>query len=197
VKAFQSNHPEKCRLLWIRLMFFACTALLLSLAAFAGESPEEKKANQSDEQIQIVADNLITDDAEKYAEFSGAVQARQGDIVINSERLRVYYQDDPAHPKKQAGGQGSIKRVVASGNVRISSEKYTATSDRADYDLDTRVLVLTGENSTVTSGKNVLTGSKFTVDRKSGQIKVESSPQHRVKAVFYSKDNTADNGTKE
>ena len=52
--------------------------------------------------------------------------------------------------------------------------------------VDTMVLVLEGENSRVQSGKNILTGSKITIYRKDEEIKVEGSPQKRVKAVFYS-----------
>ena len=177
------------------MVLVVLTQMLLISAAVAEDQSQETGTKADTEQIQIVADNLITNNAEKFAEFTGDVQASQGDILINSERLRVYYKDDSALHKNQAGSQESIKRIVASGNVRISSEKYTAITDRADYDLATRVLVLTGENSTVTSGENVLTGSKFIVYRKSGQIKVESSPQQRVKAVFYSKDKTADSNT--
>jgi len=181
----------------IRVALVVLIQMLLLCAAVAQDQSQETGAKADTEQVQIVADNLITNNAEKFAEFTGDVQTSQGDIVINSERLRVYYKDDPSYHKNQAGSQGTIKRVVASGNVRISSEKYTAITNRVDYDLDTRVLVLTGENSTVTSGKNILTGSKFTVDRKSGQIKVEGSPQQRVKAVFYSNENTSDTNTKE
>jgi len=180
---------------WVVLIVL--TQMLFISAAVAEDQSQETGTKADTEQIQIVADSLITNNAEKFAEFEGDVQASQDDIVINSERLRVYYKDDLALHKDQSGSQGSIKRIVASGNVRISSEKYTAITDRADYDLATRVLVLTGENSTVTSGKNVLTGSKFIVYRESGQIKVESSPQQRVKAVFYSKDKTADSNTQE
>jgi lipopolysaccharide transport protein LptA len=173
------------------------TTMLFSIAGFAEESPTPKSPNPADEHIQIVADKLITNNAEKFAEFEGDVQARQGNFMITSERLRIYYRDDPDRNKDQAGSQESIKRVVASGNVQVSSEKYEAKSDQVEYDLDTQVVVLTGENSTVTSGKNTLTGSKITVYRKDGQIKVESSPQKRVKAVFYPKEEASEQNPKE
>jgi lipopolysaccharide export system protein LptA len=159
--------------------------MILSSGIFAGELPQKKDANQADEQIQIIADKMITNSVEKFAEFMGDVRTSQGNLVITSERLRIYYRDDPDRNKDQTGGQESIKRVVASGNVQISSEKYRAESDQVEYDPETQILVLSGENSTVTSGKNILTGSKITVFRKTGQIKVESSPHKRIKAVFY------------
>ncbi len=197
MKAFRSRQPVKYRPFWIRVTLFTFTTVLLSSWVFAGESPKEQDANQTDEQIQIVADKLITNNAEKFAEFVGDVRASQGNLVITSELLRIYYKDNADRNEEQTGSQELIKRVVASGNVVVSSEKYKAETDRVEYDLDTRVLVLIGENSTVTSGKNILTGSKITVNRKNGQIKVESSPQKRVKAVFYPKEKASNQNTKE
>jgi len=188
VKAFRSRHPVKYRSFWIQVTLFTITTMLLSSGGFAAESSPPKSPNQADEQIQIVADKLITNNAEKFAEFVGDVHASQGNFEITSERLRIYYRDDPDRKKDQTGSQESIKRIVANGNVQLSSEKYEAKTDQVEYDLDTQVIVLIGENSTVTSGKNILTGSKITVYRKNGQITVERSPQKRIKAVFYPKE---------
>ncbi len=197
MKAFRSRHPVKYRPFWIRVRLITIATMLLSSGGYAEESAPKKSPNQTDEQIQIVADKLITNNAEKFAEFAGDVRAIQGNFVITSERLRIYYQDDPDRNKDQTGSQESIKRVVADGNVQVSSEKYEAKTDRVEYDLDTQVVVLIGENSTVTSGKNILTGSRITVYRKNGQIKVESSPQKRVKAVFYPKEKAPEQNPKE
>jgi lipopolysaccharide export system protein LptA len=192
VKAFRSRHPVKHRPPWIRVTLFTIATMLLSSGGFAGESPPPESPNQADEQIQIVADKLITNNAERLAEFVGDVRASQGNFVITSERLRIYYRDDPDRNKDQTGSQESIKRIVANGNVQVSSEKYEAKTDQVEYDLDTQVIVLTGENSTVTSGKNILKGSKITVYRKNGQMTAERSPQKRVKAVFYPKEKAPD-----
>ena len=197
MKAFLSRRPEKYRPFWTSVTLFTLTTMILSSGIFAEELAPKKNTSQTDEKIQIVADKLITNSAEKLADFMGNVRASQGSLVITSERLRIYYRDDPGRNKDQTGGQESIQRVVASGNVQISSEKYKAETDQAEYDPDTQVLVLTGENSTVTSGKNILTGSKITVFRKTGQIKVESSPHKRIKAVFYPEEKTSVQNPKE
>ena len=192
MKAFRLRHRMKYRPFWIQVTLLTFTTILLSSGGFAGEPPQKEGTNQADEQIQIVADKLITNNTEKFAEFVGDVHASQGNFEITAERLRIYYRDDPDRNKDQTGSQESIKRIVANGNVQISSEKYEAKTDQVEYDLDTQVIVLIGENSTVTSGKNILTGSKITVYRKNGQITVERSPQKRVKAVFYPKEEAPD-----
>lgn len=176
---------------WVmKVLFMILAPMLLSSAVVAEDQSQEKAANTGDDQIQIVADKLITNNEEKFAEFSGDVRASQGTFVITSDRLRIYYQTNPDGAGDQVGRDESIKQVVASGNVQVSNGKYTAETDRAEYDLETQVVVLIGENSTLKSNKNILTGSKITVDRKTGQMQVESHPQKRVKAVFYPNKNT-------
>jgi lipopolysaccharide export system protein LptA len=169
-------------------MMFTGIIVLLSPFVFADDQPTEKNKNQIGEQIEIVADKLITNNAEKYAEFTGDVRTSQGNLIITSEQLRIYYKENPANLQNQTGSQGSVKRIVASGHVKITSDKYIAESERAEYDLDSTILVLKGENSTIKSGKNIITGSQITVHRQNEEIIVERSAEKRVKAKFYSKD---------
>jgi lipopolysaccharide export system protein LptA len=185
VKAHRLLQAAKRMALAAQVVLMIIAPMLLSPAAIAEERSQADASNGSDEPIQIVADKLITNNAEKFAEFSGDVRASQGNMIMTSERLRIYYQEDNAGGNQQTGRQEAIKQVVASGNVRVKTEKYTAEAERVEYDVASQVVVLIGENSTVTSGKNTLTGSKITMDRKNGHIKVDSNPQQRVKAVFY------------
>ena len=188
MNAFRILQPIKERIYWIRVMMFTGIIVLLALFGFAEDQPPEKEKNQAGEQIQIVADKLITNNAEKYAEFIGDVRASQGNLTITSEHLRIYYKDNPDNLQNQSDSQELIQRIVASGHVKISSDNYTAETEQAEYDLDSAVLVLKGENSAIKSGKNLITGSKITVHRKDEQIVVERGAEQRVKARFYSKD---------
>jgi len=188
VKAFRLLPPIKKRIYWIRVMMSTGIMVLLAPFVFAEDQPAEKDNNQVGEQIQIVADKLIANDAEKYAEFIGDVHASQGNFTITSELLRIYYKENIDNLQNKTGSQEFIQRIVASGHVKISSDKYTAETERAEYDLDNAVLVLKGENSTIKSGKNLITGSKITIHRQDGQIVVERGVEKRVKARFYSKD---------
>ena len=134
----------------------------------------------------------MTNQAEKFAEFSGNVRASQGTFVINADRLRIYYQAAPDKAAERTSGQETVQQIIATGNVKLSTEKYTAETDRAEYDLKTQVLVLIGDSSTLKSNRNILTGSKIIVDRNTGQMSVESDPQERVKAVFYPNESNSD-----
>jgi lipopolysaccharide export system protein LptA len=160
-------------------------AMFFSSAVVAEEPPLDNPETANDDRIQIVADKLTTNHAEQFAEFSGNVRANQGAFVINADRLRIYYQAPSDSAAQPATGQESIQQVIATGNVKLSTGKFTAETDRAEYDLETQVLVLIGESSTLKSNRNIITGSKIIVNRKTGQMSIESDPQERVKAVFY------------
>ena len=193
MKPFRLMPPAKDGRSWNRIAFGAALILFFPALIFAGDQPSATGAPRggSGEQIQIVADKLITNNVEKYAEFIGDVKTTYPNFVVISDNLKIYYKDDlPGFDKNQPGNQEFIKRIVASGNVTITSDNYTAKTRSAEYDMDTMILVLAGDNSTVQSGKNILTGSKITIYRKDEKIEVEGSPQKRVKAVFYSNKNT-------
>ena len=177
-----------------RICIAVFTLTVMPFAAFlwAEEQSAPEGEAQIEKQIEIIADQFTSDNEGKYMDFTGDVRASQGDFVITSEQLRIYYRANPDSTNSQTGDQGSVKQVVASGNVKIVSEKYTAETDLVEYNLDSAILVLKGENSKIKSGKNSIAGSIITVNRNDGQIKVERSAQKRVKALFYSEEKNAD-----
>jgi len=188
---FRLTPSARDRRNWSRMVIGVVIILFLPTFTLAEDQPTEIETGQGSggEQIQIVADKLITNNVEKYAEFIGDVKTTHPDFVMISDILRIYYRDNLPGIKNRSGDQEFIKRIVAGGNVTITTDKYTAKTHSAEYDMDAMVLVLDGENSTVQSGENILTGSKITIYRKDEKIKVEGSPQKRVKAVFYSNKN--------
>ena len=186
MKAYRVHFAARDCFIAIKMALTVSTIMLLLSPAVAEDQSQGIDTNAGNRQIKITADKLTTNHAEKYAEFAGDVRASQGEFVITSDLLRIYYKDTLGRNEDLPVSQEFIKRVVASGNVKITTHKYTAETSRVEYDLDTMIFVLDGQNSRIKSGKNILTGSKITVDRKDGQIKVESSSEKRVKAVFYS-----------
>ena len=121
------------------------------------------------EPLEIVADRLVSNNTEKYAEFSGSVKAVQGKFSVSSDTLRVYYEGDLVNPSKEKGAEKeAIKKIEAAGKVMIVTEEYTAEAQRAEYLPEADVLTLTGAGSKVTSGKNTITGSRIVLDRGAG-----------------------------
>lgn len=132
--------------------------------------------------VQITAENLVADDREKTAEFSGNVRAAQGDTVILADRLTIRYAGNPMAADGSGGGDGGIRELVAVGNVRITFDDIVAESPRAVYTTDDRVLVLTGPGSRVTrADSGTISGPRIVVHRDDGRIRFEGG----VEGLFF------------
>lgn len=173
--------PFKC--------WHAATIVIMALIMFgtvrAGEptGPDKTASAQHKEPIRITADKLVTDDKAHSAEFSGNVTAIQGDTRVTAQRLILYY---GSGNQGQAGmSMNSIERMEASGQVHIRFDNRLAVSEQAVYTTSDRKLVLTGPGSQVTSGQNVVTGSKITFDRNDGSVVIEGDPKNQVEAEIH------------
>jgi len=87
------------------------------------------------EEIHVIADQLVSNIKEHYAEFSGDVKAKQGDFGITSDTLRIYYKTGKDNDKNTAEDKRSIEKIIASGNVKIKSGKQLASGDKAVYNV--------------------------------------------------------------
>lgn len=117
---------------------------------------------------------------------SGDAQAVRGNVTVQADRLIAFYRKkapgaDTAQSGKQGGvtqaaatqtatgqagasgpptgdtGGNEIYRLEAIGHVRIFTPTDTATGDRAVYDMDQAVLILTGHDLRLTTPSQVLT----------------------------------------
>jgi len=179
---------SKFRILSLGLFVLTAAALIASFGFAAGESktsaPEKKDADQP---ILITADELISNNEEKFADFIGNVKATQADFVITSDQLRIYYQGELLNTEKKSDNNDEmLKKIVAEGNVKIVSSQYTAESDKVEYDTSSMTITMTGENSKVISGKNSISGTKIILYRNDGRIKVLGGKKKRVEATFFS-----------
>jgi len=154
-------------------------------ASAQNPAPIPDTADQK-EKIHVVADLLTTNSEARFAEFVGNVRATQGDTVITSDRLKIFYSERLAESKNPSAGEGAVKRIVATGNVNISFDNRVATAQEAVYNTESRILVLSGPHSKITSGTDSITGEKITYNRADGRITVESGRNSRVEAVFHS-----------
>ncbi len=178
------------RLRWFGTMALVAATALFAHAAWAAD--ELQTSPTENEPIQIVADELISYNEEKYAEFIGNVKVTQGNFTITSDKLRIYYQGELLDNEKKGGDEGLLKKIIATGNVKITSEQYNAEAEKAEYDTATTTVILSGENAKVISGRNSISGSKITLNQKSGQVRVEGSGTKRIRAEFYTKEKTSD-----
>jgi lipopolysaccharide export system protein LptA len=93
----------------------------------------------------------------------GAARAVRGGVTIESDLLLARYRPRGGAPAEARpasegpGGASEIWRLEAEGSVVITTTTDRAEGDRAIYDMDQAVMVLTGRNLRLTSPDNVLT----------------------------------------
>jgi len=133
--------------------------------------------------LHIQADRLVSRQESNYIHFIGNVDVDADKTQIQSSELKVFYEQLPSSGTSMTSE--NIKKIVASGQVTINLDNRTATCDRAVYQTDRQVLVLTGETVEVTSEDNSITGNKITFNRKTGEIIVDGGTNQRVNAVIH------------
>jgi len=139
-----------------------CFALALSLLAGAAWA-QGVDLNQGGP-IEVTArDGMEWRQNEQLVIARGAARAVRGGVTIDSDLLLARYRPRggaPAEarpPSEGPGGASEIWRLEAEGTVVITTATDRAEGDRAIYDMDQAVMVLTGRNLRLTSPDNVLT----------------------------------------
>jgi lipopolysaccharide export system protein LptA len=140
-----------------------------------------------DKPIKINAATLEVRDKEKMATFAGDVHLVQGDTMLRSKTLVVFYDDDAvakaanaptaataAQPKQQ------IRRAEARGGVIVTQNDQTATGDNGVFDMRANTVTLLG-NVVISQGPNVVRGDRLSVDMTTGVSRVEGG---RVQALI-------------
>lgn len=171
---------------------FAILALAAALSAALGAAPPlsaappgSSPAGQTPGPIEITSDRMIVQNIEKWADFLGSVRLTRGDLVMTSEKLRVYYEGDLLSPAAGGSPLDAIRKLVAAGRVRIVSGNYIADAEEAEYDPSADRLVLTGRPATVTTSGNTITGSRIVLNRTEGRAEAEGGPSGKVRARFH------------
>jgi lipopolysaccharide export system protein LptA len=163
-----------------------------------------------DQPIQIEAATLEMRDKKKEATFSGSVKVTQGDTIMTSKTLVVFYDSTPAPAAPVAGpateakaaaksaptqsapaqsslpgpGGSSIRRLEARGNVVVTQKDQVVTGETAVFETKTNLITMLG-GVILTQGKNVLRGDRLMVDMTTGVSRVESD-SGRVQGLFQS-----------
>ncbi len=138
--------------------------------------PEKtSKVKEKASPISITALRMEADNKEGWVLFIGKVKAIQKDMVLTSERLKVYLDS-----------KGKVKRVIASGGVRVEQSGRVITSKEAEYNPTKEVVIFTG-NPKAWQGKNVVMGKRIIYFVKDKRSMVEGG-NGKVSAVLFPKE---------
>ena len=153
-------------------------------AAVASDVIDTNDPNRESNRIRITSDTLNAEVNAGEIEYVGNVKVTQADAVITSDHLRIIYDPDTIKNENRDIKNVTIKKIIANGHVKIVTDNIIADTDRAEYTVKSKVLVLLGEQSKVSQGGHSVTGTKFTLYRSEGKLIVESSGETRIKAIL-------------
>jgi lipopolysaccharide transport protein LptA/LPS export ABC transporter protein LptC len=129
--------------------------------------------------IDVDADRLDVDDRTRQAVFRGDVHAVQGEFIVRTAEMRAFYTGSAGLAEQGAadekGPPAEITRIEARGKVIVTSAKtgQNATGDWANYSVKDNQVVLGGD-VILTQGKNVVRGTKLTIDMITGESIIDS-----------------------
>ena len=167
------------------VLFLFLTGFITPIASHAA-AQESSGKNPTPKPIVIKSRTLEVDNQKRIVTFTGEVNAKKDDFVMDCQKMLVYYRPSPDEGKKDAFAQG-IDRIVASGQVRVTrKEGGVAIADKAVYFQDDDKIVLTGHPS-VQQGKDLVRGDRITIFIKENRSIVESTGKERAQAIIFPK----------
>ena len=153
----------------------------INFSAFAQE-----KIYSTRKKINVTSNKLKVYNGKSYAEFIGSVTAQYDNIFVSADKVGVSY--SKVSLDEQMSQNGSIEKIIASGNVKITAEQYTGYADNAEYIIKSETLILKGEACRIVDNENSIEGSRIILNKKTGNITVEGNSASRVETIFYSKE---------
>lgn len=169
------------------------TVLLLSFSLAGTGLAQVNTGYDTSLPIEITADTLEVQQEAQIAEFTGNVDAIQGELNLRADRLIVYY-------RANAKESNAIRLIEAFGNVFLSSPTEMAQGAKGVYNLDTDTIELSG-GVVLTRGENVIRGVRLVMDLNTGRSRVMGNTagaavsgqgKGRVKALFVPSNDDAE-----
>lgn len=116
--------------------------------------------------VDVEADRIEVQDRADRAIFAGNVRVQQAELTLNAARVTVAYD--------RSGAGTQIDRVDAAGGVTVRSPSETARGQFAVYDLNRRLITMTG-GVVLEQGPNVVRGGRLVINLDSGRAVVDGS----------------------
>jgi lipopolysaccharide export system protein LptA len=158
---------------------FIVALLFIALAgAVQAQTKSALGSRNTNQPINIAADKVTADLNAKSITYTGNVVVTQGEIRMHADAMKVNTDD------------GKAKTIQADGKVVVDSPATgTVTGDNGVYDLNQKTVLMSGK-VVLTRGKDVMRGTRLTVNLVTGQAVLGASAAGnnatpgRVQGVF-------------
>ncbi len=148
-------------------------------------------------------DQLTGHNKDCEAIYTGNAEALQGTSRLRADVMDFFNKKIPSpHPGTGADDNptcGDLERMEAHGNVFYVTPERVVKGDDAIYTADNTTIVMTGKEVVATQGKNVISGTRLTINTNTGEAtmineRTGRGAPARVRSVIYPQDKTAPGG---
>lgn len=162
-----------------------CLFFFLLFALGGGDlSAQSKPSTQGSGAIHIQSNSMEVLDPSGKIIFMGNVAAKREDLIINADRLEVFYAKGSKDMKKEDATKRAIEKLVAEGHVRITTGKRIATGEKAIYDKKAEIITITG-SAQAWEGLNRIKGETILLFINEDRSVVKGSSNKKVEAIVY------------
>jgi len=148
----------------------ALCGLLLGMLA----GPLMALSTDSEQAINIEADQAELDDRRQVAVYTGSVVITQGTLRIDADKVEMYYDDEKGLTRAIALGEPARYRQLPD-----DSEEYTQAWARKMEFLPLKSLVHLIEEAKWTQGKDSVTGDRITYDTLRDKAKAQTTRESK------------------
>jgi len=142
------------------------------LCFIASPNTAQTTAGNASLPVEANADNLVVNNSDNSAVFSGNAKVVQGVLDLQADKITVFFEEDA----------GNIKTVQAAGHVKFTNGQETAEAQTAQFEVASQIVTFTG-NVILRQAQTVLTGNKLTYNITTSRSKMTGN----VKTVFVPK----------
>ncbi len=172
-----------------RLSLIAILVSAVALVANAQTEPTRPESTivPSDKPLVptvIEAENLQAEITEErgYLKLIGSVKLSGTNLEITCNQMEVFTDTKDTEGEDTIGDFSSIRRILATGNVKIVQEERTATAGKAEVLRDEEVIIL-DEDPIVYQDSIVMdgTGAQMIIERGNGTVKMIGDQTNKLR----------------
>jgi lipopolysaccharide export system protein LptA len=126
-------------------------------------------ANDKDQPVQLSADSVDMDEGKEISVYKGDVDLRQGSMRLQADQVTIQHRGQ--QPEKVIATGSPVRFQQDSGNGLVK-----ARAQRAEYEVNSEVLVLIGKASLTRAG-NTTRSDRIVYDRVRHQVKAGAAAQ--------------------
>jgi lipopolysaccharide export system protein LptA len=138
---------------------FACPLTVLSILLFPFLTIRPLSAVE-EAPIQIEANHMLSVEKTNNVQFSGDVDAKQGDVRIRCDEMTVYYTQAEKTTGKTDNKSQQVEKLYCDGNVEVTKGEWLGSAHKMIYMKKVRQVILTGK-AKAWQGQNVVNGEKI------------------------------------